>query len=151
MKSFRRDSVGSLEGLPLQLLIAVVVTGIVLAIILGWLTSIEAPKSIRSIQVIDGKEQVDSIEYDPETGGVSPKEITIIVFDQNMNPLAGALVYVQGSGVSEYDTTNEDGEARIDVSDVFLHEGGSPIGHLEILVEKSGYIKLDRTFPVVRV
>jgi len=145
------DSDGSVEGLPLQLLIAVVITGIVIATVIGWMSSIEPPKSIRSVQTTDGDEQIDTLEYDPEEGEVSPRRITVIVFDQDLNPLAGAVVVVQGCGVSEYKTTNEDGEARIDVSDTFLPNGGSPIGHLEILVEKSGYIKLTRTLPVVRV
>ncbi|MFQ5909516.1 MAG: hypothetical protein ACE5IJ_02205 [Thermoplasmata archaeon] len=147
----RMNSGGSVEGVPLQLLIAVVVTGIVLVMVLGWLNSIEPPRSIRSIQVTDGTEAIDSVEYDPETGDVSPARITVVVFDQDLNPLAGALVLVQGSGVSEYRITDEDGRAPIDISEVFLPEGGSPLGHLEILVEKSGYIRLDRTFPVVRV
>jgi len=150
-KGFRMDSDGSVEGLPLQLLIAVVITGIVIATVIGWMSSIEPPKSIRSVQTTDGDEQIDTLEYDPEEGEVSPRRITVIVFDQDLNPLAGAVVVVQGCGVSEYKTTNEDGEARIDVSDTFLPNGGSPIGHLEILVEKSGYIKLTRTLPVVRV
>lgn len=147
----RRDRTGSMEGLPLQLLIAVVIAGIVIAIVLGWLTSIEPPKSIRSIQVTDGSEHIDSIGFDPDTGEVSPKRITVIVYDQDMNPLEGALVYLSGCGISEYKTTNGNGEARIDVSDAFLPDGGSPIGHIGIHVEKSGYIKLERTFPVVRV
>lgn len=151
IKDLGRDRRGSIEGLPLQLLIAVVVSGIVLAIVLGWLASIEPPKSIRSIQVIDGKEQLDSIEFDSETGDVFPEKVTIIVYDQDMNPLEGALVYAYGCRVSEYGTTNEDGEVRIDVSDAFLPDGGLPIGHLDILVEKSGYVKSERTFPIVRV
>ncbi|MHA2433401.1 MAG: carboxypeptidase-like regulatory domain-containing protein [Candidatus Thorarchaeota archaeon] len=151
IKNMRMDHRGSIEGLPLQLLIAVVVSGIVLTIILGWLASIEPPKSIRSIQVTDGKEQVDSIEFDSETGDVFPERITVVVYDQDMNPLEGALVYAHGCGVSEYKTTNEDGEARIDVSDALLPDGGLPIGHMDILVEKSGYVKSERTFPIVRV
>ncbi|MFQ6106499.1 MAG: carboxypeptidase-like regulatory domain-containing protein [Thermoplasmata archaeon] len=150
MKTFRMNSSGAVEGLPLQLLVAVVVTGIVLAMILGWLTSIETPKSIRSVQITDGKEQIDSIEYDSETGSVLPKKITVLVLDQDLNPLAGALVLVQGCGVAEYKTTDEDGEARIDVSDAFLPDSGTPLGHLDIVVEKSGYIRLDRAIPVVR-
>lgn len=151
IKNLTKDSQGSIEGLPLQLLIAVVVSGIVLAIVLGWLASIEPPKSIRSIQVTDGNEQVDSIEFDSETGDVFPQRITVVVYDQDMNPLEGALVYAHGCGVSEYKTTNEDGEARIDVSDAFLPDGGLPVGHLNIFVEKSGYVKSERTFPIVRV
>ncbi|MEE8182712.1 MAG: carboxypeptidase-like regulatory domain-containing protein [Thermoplasmata archaeon] len=150
-KGVRMGSSGSVEGLPLQLLIAVVITGIVIAMVLGWMSSLEPPKSIRSVQITDGSEQIDTLEYDPEEGEVSPRRITVIVFDQGLNPLAGAVVVVQGCGVSEYEITNEDGEVRIDVSDTFLPNGGSPIGHLEILVEKSGYIRLTRTFPVVRV
>jgi hypothetical protein len=138
------------EGLPLQLLIAVVITGIVIATVIGWMSSMEPPKSIRSVQITDGEENIDALEYRPE-GEVSPARMTVIVLDQDLNPLSGALVLVQGCGVSEYETTNGEGEARIDVSDAFLPEHGTPIGHVEILVEKSGYIKLTIRLPVVRV
>lgn len=145
----RMNSRGSLEGLPLQLLIAVVVTGIVITIVLGWLTSIEPPKSIRTVEVTDGKDPIGNIEYDSQEGA-NPTRITVVVYDQDLNPLAGALVLVQGCGVQEYKFTNAEGEARIDVSHAFLPNEGSPIGHLDISAEKSGYISSSRTLPVVR-
>jgi hypothetical protein len=132
------------------LLIGVVITGIVIATVLGWMSSMEPPRSVRSVQVTDGEETTDVIEYSSE-GGVSPAWVVVVVFDQDLNPLPGAVVLIHGCGVSEYATTDEDGEAHIDVSDAFLPEGGPPIGHLEIVVEKSGYIKLTVRLPVVRV
>src|SRR2546428_11762854 len=41
----RRDERGAIEGMPLQLMIAVIVAGIALAIILGWVLSIQTPNA----------------------------------------------------------------------------------------------------------
>ncbi len=50
-ESLRRDRSGGIEGLPLQLLIMVVVAGLGLTIIVGWMNSISAPHSIGEVLV----------------------------------------------------------------------------------------------------
>jgi len=54
MRNKRRivcDTSAGIEGLPLQLLIMVVVAGLGLTVIVGWMNSISAPHSIGDIIV----------------------------------------------------------------------------------------------------
>lgn len=144
------DENGAIESMPLQLLIMVIIAGIVIAIVLGWLFSIQGPRSIKDIEVRDGNTIISHITYDAGTGKVEPKRVIVKIYDQDSNPLAGALVVISGSGVNDFGTTNDKGEVKLDVSEARLPSQGSPIGHISIQAEKSGYLKLETDLPIVR-
>ncbi len=103
----RRDRSGAIEGLPLQLMIAVIVAGIALAIILGWVLSIQTPNAISKVEV------------DPESvsiGGFSMGEtatkvvsFTVRAYDQKGNPIPGTAVSLQGAGASVVRLDGADG------------------------------------------
>src|SRR3989442_15856714 len=44
-----RNEGGGIEGMPLQLMIMVIVAGLTLAVVLGWILSIQAPAVIKSV------------------------------------------------------------------------------------------------------
>src|SRR5438309_1199333 len=69
----RRDERGAIEGMPLQLMIAVIVAGIALAIILGWVLSIQTPNAIGRV---DGTPEPVNIQGDP-LAQAATKTVTI--------------------------------------------------------------------------
>src|SRR5512137_1628885 len=97
-RRLRGDEGAGIEGLPLQLLIMVVVAGLGLTIIMGWMNSIAAPHSIGDIMVSPGEVMV----HDPDGDGIftaSGVLVTVTVTDQSGDRLEGATVMLQGANV----------------------------------------------------
>ena len=84
-KAMRTNRKGGIEGLPLQLLIIIVVASLGLAMMVGWMNS------------IDGPDTIDSIEASYEKVGDS-FEITVRVLDQDGYGVEGADVIITGYG-----------------------------------------------------
>lgn len=92
------DSEGGIEGLPLQLLIMVVVAGLGLTVILGWMNSISTPHSIGEILVNPS----EILVYDDDGDGLytaSGIDITVSVSDQGGDRLEGATVVLEGANI----------------------------------------------------
>ena len=115
-KRLAEDEYGGIEGLPLQLLIMVVVAGLGLTIIMGWMNSIAAPHSIGEIYVTPSEVLV----FDDDGDGVYTREgmaLTITVTDENGDRLEGATVVLEGANVRDADgqpargLTNPNGQA----------------------------------------
>ena len=127
------DDYGGIEGLPLQLMIVILVATMGTAIIVGWMGSIETPHSIGEVEYEDCINAED---------GTIPT-FTVTVYDQDGNRLEGAVVLLEGMGVTKsgetaYLTTEADGTATF--TDLKISPAGSgKVGHLYITVEKSGY------------
>ena len=103
----RNDCSGWIEGLPLQLLIMVVVAGLGLTIIMGWMNSIAAPHSIGEIYVSPS----EILVYDEDKDGLYTKSgivMTITVTDQSGDRLEGATVMLDGANIK----TKEGGPVR---------------------------------------
>jgi len=103
----RNDCSGGIEGLPLQLLIMVVVAGLGLTIIMGWMNSIAAPHSIGEIYVSPS----EILVYDEDKDGLYTKSgivMTITVTDQSGDRLEGATVMLDGANIK----TKEGGPVR---------------------------------------
>lgn len=136
--ALRKDRRGGIEGLPLQLLILVVIAGVCLTVMLGWMGNIETPKSITSVTADDGELDVT------ETNGVyySDGKVTITVLDQDKNPLEGATVVLSGLNVKTIDgetahgTTDSDG--KVTFSNLKMDLRGN-VGFVNVDVSKSGY------------
>lgn len=93
-----RDCSGGIEGLPLQLLIMVVVAGLGLTVIMGWMNSIAAPHSIGEVFVSPSQIYV----YDDDGDGLYTRDdliIAVIVTDQSGDRLEGATVVLEGANV----------------------------------------------------
>lgn len=96
--SLRRDSAAGIEGLPLQLLIMVVIAGLGLTIVMGWMSSISAPKTIGDVFVTPGQILV----YDDDMDGLYVShglDIVVTVTDQAGDRLEGASVMLEGANV----------------------------------------------------
>ena len=83
--------------MPLQLMIAVIVAGIALAIVLGWVLSIQTPNVISRVEATP---ETVSITGAP-TNQEATKTVTITVraFDGKGNVIAGVVVSLNGAGL----------------------------------------------------
>jgi len=96
------DRGGGIEGLPLQLLIMVVVAGLGLTVIVGWMNSIAAPHSIG--QVFVSPSQI--LVYDEDGDGIyvqTDLTVTVVVTDQSGDRLEGATVILEGANIRSAD------------------------------------------------
>jgi len=136
----RRDERAAIEGLPLQLMIAVIVAGIALAIILGWVLSIQTPNAISRVETTP---ETVSIEGAPATQEAT-KTVTITVraFDQRGNLIPGIVVSLNGAGVSRAGTDAGDGTADgvVTFSSVQVRiPANSLTAKIDVTVEASGF------------
>lgn len=137
-RDIRKDKSGGIEGLPLQLMIIILVATLGTAVILGWMGNIDTPRSIGDVTAEPGNLQAS------DDGSIGP--VTILVTDQDGNPLEGAAVILTGMGVTmgsgdsrgtAFLETGVDGRADFGDLDVLTTSGG--IGFLTVNVSKSGY------------
>lgn len=99
-KGLAKDERAGIEGLPLQLLIMVVVAGLGLTILMGWMNSVSAPHSIGEIYVTPSEVLV----FDDDGDGVYSRMdviITITVTDEQGDRLEGATVVLEGANVRD--------------------------------------------------
>jgi hypothetical protein len=85
---------GGIEGLPLQLMIVIIVATMGTGIILGWMSNIETPQSIGSVDVL-------SNDIELRNGSTYNGYADIRVTDQDGNPIEGATVVLTGLGVTD--------------------------------------------------
>jgi len=136
IKNLKNNKNGSIEGLPLQLMIMIVIATMGTAILIGWMGSIDSPKHIGSVEVTSGDIILDGSST---TSGF----VEIYVTDQDGNPLKGATVVLSGLGVTDsngktaYCTTDSNGYANFEDLRVSLR--GSEIGFITVNVSMSEY------------
>jgi len=149
-RRFVKDASAGIEGLPLQLLIMVVVAGLGLTIIVGWMNSIEAPHSIGEIIVMPG----EIIVQDTDGDGIftaSGVMITVTVADQSGDRLEGATVMLQGANVMTSKgevvrgVTNSRGQVAF--SDLKVEQFGSTLTTITVTVAKGDY-GIDTSFEI---
>jgi len=136
------DRHGGIEGLPLQLLIMVVVAGIGMTVIIGWMGSIKTPQAIGTIYTTPSQ----IIVTDPDGDGRYTNDavtLTVVVTDQNGARLAGAAVLLSGAslhapaGTSTSGITDARGE--VEFTSLSVEVFGRSLGSLTVTVAKSGY------------
>ena len=135
-KKLNRNKRGSIEGLPLQLMIMIIIATIGTAILVGWMGNIDSPKSIGTVEVVSGDILLDG---NSTSNGI----IEIYVTDQDKNPLSGATVVLSGLGVTDkngktaYANTDSRGYAKFEGLHITLR--GAEIGFITINVSMSEY------------
>ncbi len=138
----RDDDRGGIEGLPLQLLIMVVVAGLGLTIIMGWMNSISAPHSIGEVFVSPSEIPV----YDPDEDGLYTNDkvtITVTVTDQSGDRLEGATVVLDGANIElvgggqARGVTDDSGQVVL--SDLKVELFGSRLTTIVVTVAKGDY------------
>lgn len=140
-KDVKKDRDGGIEGLPLQLLIIVLVAGVGSAIILGWMGGLEAPASIGSVHASTN----EIILQDEDGDGLYSTELLELCFtvlDQEGDPVPGASVVLDGSGIvgnegrRPHATTDSEGKAYFE--GLSLSRVNGSIGFVTVTVAKSG-------------
>jgi hypothetical protein len=109
----RKDENGSIEGLPLQLMIMGIIASLGTAVIVGWISSIQAPVYVGSVEI----SPQEILVHDSDENGIfdaNLNEMTIRIVDTSGNPIAGAQVLLEGSALSNnhhrlFGITGEDG------------------------------------------
>ncbi len=124
--SYRNDEKGSIEGMPLYMLIMVVV--VVAAI--GIMTSMMGAFTGQNLGDVAADPDVIHI-----SGGEGSTDFTVTVKDTEGKPIKGATVYVEGEGVATAAKTHEDGTATFTVS---FDLGTKAVGELSIRVTHDG-------------
>ncbi|MCL1811610.1 MAG: hypothetical protein FWG41_05280 [Methanomassiliicoccaceae archaeon] len=136
MKKLKGNSRGSIEGLPLQLMIMIIIATMGTAILIGWMGSIDSPKHIGTVEVVSGDIVLDG-------NSTSNGFIEIYVADQSGNPLGGATVVLSGLGVTDrngrtaYANTDSRGYAKFEGLNITLR--GAEIGFITVNVSMSEY------------
>ena len=149
----RGDERGAIEGLPLQLMIAVIVAGVALAIILGWVLSIPAPKAISRVETTPETVSIPDVPIgDAATATVT---ITIRAFDQKGNPLPGIVAILQGTGVSEAQVRTDGADGATDGAATFLNlevqiPAHSLTARIDVTVQASGFPSRTEDILIVR-
>lgn len=133
------DRFGGLEGMPLQLLIIVVIAVMALGMIMYWMSSVsEPPKNIKVIDI-----EIDGDEDDIDLSIGKPREIKIVVFDQELKKIDGAIVTLDGCGFDQVSAKTgsgnfESGTAVFEGDMVELPDG-IKTGEIRVNVKKSNY------------
>jgi hypothetical protein len=150
IRSLRHDYRGGIEGLPLQLLIMVVVAGLGLTIIMGWMNSISAPHSIGEVFVNPSEIAV----YDADKDGLYTREgltITVTVTDQSGDRLEGATVVLDGANVKVKDGGQAmgvtDTSGQVVLSGLKVEQFGSKLTTIIVTVAKGDY-GLDSSYQI---
>jgi hypothetical protein len=152
-RSMRGDRLAGIEGLPLQLLIMVVVAGLGLTVIVGWMNSIAAPRSIGEVFVSPSQILV----YDPDGDGLyenADVAITVVVTDQSGDRLEGATVVLEGANIRNADgspvrgLTDEHGQVMF--SGLLVEQFGRRLTTVTVTVAKGDYgIDASYEIPVI--
>ncbi|MDH7507951.1 MAG: carboxypeptidase-like regulatory domain-containing protein [Methanomassiliicoccales archaeon] len=152
-KKIKKDAEGGIEGLPLQLILMVVIAGIGMTMILGWMTGLEAPKSIGAVYA-SPSEIVVSDENSDGLYERSDLTLTITVVDQNGDPIPGASVVLQGANIAFEDGRTAhgitDASGKVKLSQLSVSQSGTAVGFVTVTVAKSGYgTDSSLTIPVI--
>ncbi len=147
-----RDESGAIEGLPLQLMITVIVAGLTLAVILGWVVAIQTPAVIRGANVEPHAVDLGDVPIDEPAA--KTLTVKVVVYDAKNAPIKGAVVVVSGAvatpvAAQDGDDGEVDGTVTFRNLRVILPPGVS-IGELTFTIQKAGYPSKIWTIPVVR-
>src|SRR5881409_1214027 len=93
-----RDRTGGIEGMPLQLMITVIVAGLVLAVVLGWVLAIQSPSVIKSVN--SDPAIVDLGDVPEDQGAAKTLKIRVTAYDAAGAPVVDSVVTAEGSVAS---------------------------------------------------
>ena len=134
-------------------MIAVIVAGVALAIILGWVLSIRTPNVISRV---DSTPETVNIANAP-MGHLATATVTITVraFDQKGNAVSGIAVTLRGSGMERTEIQTDAGDGTADGTATFANvhvqiPANSPTARIDVTVEASGFPTETDSIIVVR-
>lgn len=130
-KKLSKNKKGSIEGLPLQLMIIILVATMGTAIIIGWMGNIDTPESIGDVEVVSGDIVLDG---NTTTDGF----VDVYVYDQDGNPIEDATIVLSGLGVTDangntaHSNTDNKGHATFENLNITLR--GANVGFITLNV-----------------
>lgn len=146
----RKDCSGGIEGLPLQLLIMVVVAGLGLTIIMGWMNSISAPHSIGEVFA----SPAEILVHDEDRDGLYTKTgivMTVTVTDQSGDRLEGATVILEGANIKTKDGGHvrgvTDSHGQVVLTGLSVENFGTRLTTITVTVAKGDY-GIDSSFEI---
>jgi len=149
-RGLKDDRSAGIEGLPLQLLIMVVVAGLGLTIIVGWMNSISAPHSIGQVFVSPG----ELLVYDPDGDGLYSRDgivMTITVTDQSGDRLEGATISLDGANIQTKDGGPvrgvTDSHGQLVLTGLSAENFGTKLTTITVTVAKGDY-GIDSSFEI---
>lgn len=149
-RSLKDDCSGGIEGLPLQLLIMVVVAGLGLTIIMGWMNSIAAPHSIGEVFA----SPAEILVYDENKDGLYTKSgivMTVTVTDQSGDRLEGATVILEGANIKTKDggpvRGMTDSHGQVVLTGLTVESFGNRLTTITVTVAKGDY-GIDSSFEI---
>lgn len=143
LRRMRTDRHGGIEGMPLQLMIMVIIAGVSLAIILGWVLALPGPAVIKTVGLSHGTVGISSAPIDT----VAKKTVTtftVTALDSKNQPIPNILVTLEGSitlgrlAKADGDDTSVDGSVTF-TSLEFRLPVGVASGSVRVSVQKSGF------------
>jgi len=146
-----RDETGGIEGMPLQLMITVIVAGLVLAVVLGWVLTIQSPSVIKSVSTDPASVDLGNIPEDQ----VAWKMVTIRVtaYDAEGAPIRDVVVTAEGAVAGTVVAFDKDDGASDGTATLTVRAQLAPsvnVGELVLTVQKAGYPSKSWSIPVVR-
>ena len=134
-KRLKDQRSGAIEGLPLQLLIMVIIAGVVIVILLGWLAPWQKSVDLHTITVAP-----NSIYKDVST------TVTITAWDTKDNTLSGVLITVEGCDVGILtNTTDSDGKCTFELEP---HIPGTS-GQITVTARYTGTLETVKTTTII--
>lgn len=131
MRQLRNDTDGGMEGIPLQLIIAVVIGMAALGVLVGWLALAgDADPTLRSIET-----DMETIGIEGEGRLNSTVPVSIFVYDSEGNEVDGVVVTFSGSVDDEIVRKIDSGDQ---VEIVAVLPSGSDTALINIKAEKGG-------------
>jgi hypothetical protein len=136
----RKDENGSIEGLPLQLMIMGIIASLGTAVIVGWVSSIQTPIYIGKVEI----SPQEILVHDSDENGVFDAELdemTIRITDTSGNPIGDAQVLIEGSALGNehhrlFGTT--DNEGMLEFKSVSVKVIGDHVCALKMSVSGQG-------------
>ena len=140
-KNVRKDRNAGIEGLPLQLMIMVVVAGLGMTVILGWMGGLNSPNGIDAVYSSPNEIVLTDGDHD----GIYARSgimLTISVMDLHGEPVKGATVVLDGcnlqvsGGKQVHGTTDDSG--KVTFNGLTASQTGRSVGFITVTVTKSG-------------
>jgi hypothetical protein len=135
---------GGLEGLPLQLIIMMVIAGIGIGIVVGWLT-VFSEKPLNEL-VVEDISPKPTKGHNVLTDGVK-YTIKVRALNTDQKPIEGVTITLEGPGVTKIATTNSNGLATF--SDVTPDLGTNE--NLGLIYVKGSYKSWTSTGPAIGI
>ena len=131
-------------------MIAVIIAGLALAIVLGWVLSIQTPNAIARVEV--SPDTVSITGSMPNQDATSSVTFVVRAFDQRGNPIPGVAVSLRGAGVSVVQLDAADGaDGAVTIPDVVVRIPAYQLtAKIDVTVEASGYPDATDDILVVR-